>query len=94
MDVLEDWYGGVTNQVVAGVLGNIKQESGFCPTNAQNSVYPGIDNSKEYNGSNYRTDDKIGYGIVQWTYSTRKKALWIWRKKWEKGKTMKELQPE
>lgn len=40
---------GVTNQVVAGVLGNIKQESGFCPTNAQNSVYPGIDNSKEYN---------------------------------------------
>ena len=77
---------GVTNQVVAGVLGNIKQESGFCPTNAQDREYPGIDNSKEYNGSNYRTDDKIGYGIVQWTYSTRKKGLMDMAKEMGEGK--------
>lgn len=79
---------GVTNQVVAGVLGNIKQESGFCPTNAQDRVYPGIDNSKEYNGSNYRTDDKIGYGIVQWTYSTRKKGLMDMAKEMGEGKNV------
>lgn len=56
----------------AGVMGNIYVESKFSPSNAQDSYgYYGIYDS-DYS---YATKDGVGYGLVQWTYSTRKQTL-------------------
>ena len=49
----------------------IQRESAFSSTNAQDDSYPGL-NNPEYN---YRIHDKVGYGLIQWTYFTRKEGL-------------------
>jgi len=53
-------------------MGNIQQESNFSPTNAHDSHYPGRDNSSTYR---FSANDGIGFGLIQWTFSSRKGAL-------------------
>lgn len=66
---------------VAGIMGNMEAESGFVTTNMQDSY-----ETDSLNDSNYTTltdngtytnfiHDSIGYGLCQWTWHTRKKAL-------------------
>ncbi|MBR2576729.1 MAG: S-layer homology domain-containing protein [Firmicutes bacterium] len=66
----------------AGVMGNLKAESGFLATNVQNS----FESKLGYNDNTY-TDavdngsysnfvhDSAGYGLAQWTYWSRKQGL-------------------
>ena len=66
----------------AGVMGNLKAESGFLATNVQNS----FEKKLGYNDNTY-TDavdngsysnfvhDSAGYGLAQWTYWSRKQGL-------------------
>ena len=67
---------------VAGLMGNLYAESGLIPTNMENayekklgytdSTYTeAVDNGKY---TKFGTD-AVGYGLAQWTYHTRKKAL-------------------
>lgn len=67
---------------VAGLMGNLYAESGLVPNNLQNSYEKKLGyNDKTYtaavdNGSYTKfSSDSAGYGLAQWTYSTRKKAL-------------------
>lgn len=59
--------------LIAGILANWCEEGEFSETNAENSKgYPGLDNSDDYE---YETDKYIGFGMMQWTYPSRKKNL-------------------
>ena len=63
---------GLTKRQAAGVCGNILAESVFSADNAEDKKgYPGAHN-KEYK---YSTRDEIGYGLIQWTFSSRKQGL-------------------
>ena len=63
---------GLTDVQAAGVMGNVFRESGFSSTNAEDSYgYSGFYNT-EYN---YKTNDEVGYGLLQWTHYSRKEAL-------------------
>ena len=66
---------------VSGIMGNMEAESGFVTTNMQNSY-----ETESLNDSNYTTlvdngsytnfvNDSIGYGLCQWTFSSRKSKL-------------------
>lgn len=71
---------GLTVKQTAGVCGNIMNESVFSADNAQDRLkvngviitYPGVHNKKDYS---YNIKDGVGYGLIQWTFSSRKKAL-------------------
>ncbi len=73
---------GLNDYAVAGIMGNLKEESGLDPCNLQNSYnkklnisdadYTAIVDAGAY--PDFVTD-KAGYGLVQWTYWSRKKAL-------------------
>ena len=73
---IENAYG------VAGLMGNLYAESGLIPTNMENayekklgytdSTYTEAVDSGKY--TKFGTD-AVGYGLAQWTYHTRKKAL-------------------
>ena len=64
--------------LVAGILANWCEEGFFSETNAQDGdeqdewVYLGIDNSEDYK---YKINDEVGFGIMQWTYFSRKQGL-------------------
>ncbi|CDE45271.1 putative uncharacterized protein [Clostridium sp. CAG:411] len=62
---------GLNTNQAAGVAGNIFAESAFSSDNAQDNKYPGIHNA-DYK---YKTDDGIGYGLIQWTFENRKIGL-------------------
>lgn len=73
---------GVNDYAVAGIMGNLYAESGFKPTNLQNtyekklgytddSYTAAVDNGSYTNFAK----DSAGYGLVQWTYWSRKQAL-------------------
>lgn len=73
---------GLNNYAVAGVMGNLFAESGLKPNNLQNTFNTRLCiTDEEYtaavdNGSYpHFVDDKAGYGLVQWTFWSRKKAL-------------------
>jgi len=57
---------------IAGIMGNIMEESRFSHTNAQDYWYPGRDNSSDYT---FSATDGVGFGLVQWTAKERKNAL-------------------
>lgn len=75
---------------VAGLMGNIEAESAFIPINLQDA----FEGRLRYNDRTY-TDavdtglyteeqfvkDGAGYGLAQWTYPTRKKALYQYAKR-------------
>lgn len=54
---------------IAGVMANIKAESGFSTDNAQ--YYSGHHNPEYV----YNTGDSVGYGLLQWTTEERKTGL-------------------
>ena len=73
---------GMTPAGAAGLMGNLYAESGLKPTNIQNSyekklgftdeTYTAAVDSGAY--GNF-VNDSAGYGLAQWTYWSRKKAL-------------------
>lgn len=64
---------GLTAKQASGVMGNIMQESGASPTNAQDSK---MNSSKlRDTGYTYSTTDNVAYGIVQWKNQSRKQGL-------------------
>ena len=71
--------GGLSHAGVCAVIGNVKAESAMRANNAQDGMTRLSD--EEYTAkfdadpeSCYR--DSVGYGLCQWTYWSRKKALW------------------
>lgn len=72
---------------VCGLMGNLQAESGLHPDRKQGDI-PYSEKSKEYtnnvdNGtiSEYTfVNDSIGYGLAQWTFHTRKQALYNLKK--------------
>lgn len=63
---------GLNQKRAAGVCGNILNESMFATDNAEdNKGY------KKIHDTNYRfkTDDEVGYGLIQWTDKSRKEGL-------------------
>lgn len=73
---------GLNDFAVAGVIGNLFAESGLSPINLQNN----FEKKLGYNNKGYTKavddgtyinfiKDAAGYGLAQWTYWTRKKAL-------------------
>lgn len=73
---------GLNDYAVAGIMGNLEKESGLDPCNLQNSYnkklnisdadYTAVVDAGAYHDF---VTDKAGYGLVQWTYWSRKKAL-------------------
>lgn len=78
---------GLTDAGVAGLMGNIYAESGLNPKNLQNSYEKKLGYTDETytaavdNGTytNF-VRDSAGYGLCQWTYWTRKQALYAFCK--------------
>ena len=75
---------GFTDFASAGIMANIFVESGFKPDNLQNSFEKRLgsdaDYTKKVNERVYTREqfanDSAGYGLCQWTYHTRKSALY------------------
>jgi len=91
---------GMTKAGVAGMMGNLHAESLLNPK----ALQP-VDSVKEYNGTTYTEavdngvyskekfiNDSAGYGLAQWTYSTRKKGLYEYAK--SKGKSIGDLKTQ
>lgn len=73
---------GFTAAGIFGMLGNIREESGGNPRNLQNSYekklgYTDDSYTEAVDAGAYTnfTHDAAGYGLAQWTYSTRKENL-------------------
>lgn len=90
------WYyfksKGLNDYGIAGLLGNLRAESGLNPKNLQNSgnrklgmtddeYVVSVDNASYANF----IKDSQGFGIAQWTYHTRKKALYEFAKSQNKS---------
>lgn len=76
---------GFNNYAAAGIIGNLYAESGLKSTNLQNCYEKKFGLSDEeytraVDEGTYLKEtfvmDKAGYGLAQWTYWTRKKALY------------------
>lgn len=80
---------GLTQAGALGVMGNLDCESGLEANRVQGDFSPYRTASKDYtarvtNGSISRDQfakDSKGYGLAQWTYFSRKYALYDWWKK-------------
>lgn len=63
----------LTDAQAAGVMGNIKQESDFSSSNANNKK---MGNDSIYDTDYvYNTDDDVAYGLIQWCDESRKEIL-------------------
>lgn len=78
---------GLTDAGVAGLMGNIYAESGLNPKNLQNSYEKSLGYTDEtytaaVDNGTYKNfaRDKAGYGLCQWTYWSRKQALYAFCK--------------
>ena len=60
---------GLTGNQIVGVMANIRAESGYSSDNLEGTA---SDHDRDYV---YNTVDGKGYGIIQWTISTRKQEL-------------------
>ena len=77
----------MTESGALGMLGNFQEESGCEPNRLEHDYSPYRTNSKEYvrmatSGEMTKTEfcKPIGFGLAQWTYSTRKAELWeFWK---------------
>lgn len=76
---------GYSKVATAGFMGNLQAESGLNPNNLQNSFEKKLGmNDKQYSDSvsnkTYSKEkfvkDSAGYGLAQWTYHTRKQAMY------------------
>lgn len=64
---------GFNDEQTAGVMGNLYAESAFSPDNAQDEFgYEGIHDTNY----SFAPPDGVGYGLAQWTESSRKQLLW------------------
>ena len=70
---------GLSDCGAAGLMGNLKAESGLTPMNLQNSHekklgYSDADYTAAVDNGIYDgfVNDKAGYGLAQWTYWSRK----------------------
>ena len=78
--------GGLSTAGVCGVLGNLDWESGgLIPNNVENrsGINDAIYTAAVDNGSYSKDDfskDTFGYGLAQWTFSTRKAGLYDYAK--------------
>lgn len=82
----------------AGILGNLYAESGLRPNDLEGTAekrlgmkddqYVGAVDSGQYTIEQF-AGDSAGFGIVQWTYPSRKKALYIFAK--ERGVSIADL---
>lgn len=73
---------GLTPYGIAGLMGNLYAESGFSPTNLQNSYEKKLGKTdsqytSEVDSGTYTNfvHDSAGYGLAQWTYWSRKEGL-------------------
>lgn len=71
---------GLSDAGIAGIMGNFYAESAFNPTNLQNSYEKKYGSDSEYTanvdaGKQSFDSSSGGYGLAQWTYSTRKQGL-------------------
>ena len=73
---------GLNDFAVAGIMGNLYAESGFKPTNLQNTYekklgYTDAEYTAAVDNGTYTNfvKDSAGYGLAQWTYWSRKQAL-------------------
>ena len=88
---------GLTDAGAAGLMGNLYAESGLRPNNLQNS-YEGklgmtdAEYTERVDSGSYTNfvRDSAGYGLCQWTYWNRKKALLAYAKK--AGKSIGDLE--
>ena len=62
---------GLKDFQAAGLMSSIYAESGFCPYNAERCS--GADARGRYA---FSTGDSVGFGLCQWTFPDRKKALY------------------
>ncbi|MFG6358112.1 MAG: hypothetical protein K1W26_15050, partial [Acetatifactor sp.] len=60
----------ISKDHMIAVMACIFAESRFSATNAQGNSYKGL-----YDDYEFKTGDNVGYGILQWTYNTRKEEL-------------------
>lgn len=83
---------GMTEAGTAGLMGNLKAESALIPTNLQNT----FERKLGYTDANYTAavdagtytnfaKDAAGYGLAQWTHSTRKESLLAFAKAQKKS---------
>lgn len=88
---------GLNDFAVAGLMGNLKAESNLRPDNLQNSFEGSLGSDEEYTkkvdsgkiSRNSFANDHSGYGLAQWTWHTRKEALYDYAK--EKGASIADL---
>lgn len=89
---------GLNDTAIAGVMGNMAQESGYSATNLQNSYesslgYTDQSYTDAVDSGAYSRDqfihDSAGYGIVQYTYSGYKEGLYDLAK--SEGKSVGDL---
>ena len=84
---------------VAGLMGNLRDESGLNPKNMQDS----FENSSKFNDDTYTiavdngtytlfAQDSIGFGLAQWTSKNRKKKLYEFAKLQNKSISDLEMQ--
>lgn len=78
---------GLNDFAIAGLMGNLYAESGLRPNNLQNTYEKSLGYTDETytsavdNGTYTKfASDKAGYGLAQWTYSTRKQNLYDYAK--------------
>lgn len=78
---------GMTDAGVAGLMGNLFAESGLNPKNLQNTYekklgYTDVTYTAAVDNGKYTNfvRDSAGYGLCQWTYWTRKQALYAFCK--------------
>ena len=80
---------GFNDFAVAGLMGNLKAESNLRPDNLQNSFEGRLGSDAEYvkkiDSGRYSkisfANDHAGFGLAQWTWHTRKEALYDYAKK-------------
>lgn len=90
---------GCTEEGTAGLMGNLFAESGFISTNLQDSYekklgYTDRTYTQAVDDGNYEgfTEDKAGYGLAQWTFSSRKEGLLNYAR--EKGISVGDLETQ
>lgn len=79
---------GLSSLGIYGLMGNLMDESGFNPKNLQNNYERKLGHTDDsyteaVDSGKYKNfvRDAAGYGLAQWTYHTRKKALLDYAKK-------------
>ena len=83
---------GLSEAGTAGLMGNLKAESGLDPQNVQNTFESrlgysdsGYTSAVDFGSYAHFVDDGAGYGLAQWTYPTRKAALLAFAKEQKKS---------